>query len=189
MCYVDCRSVDASAPDVFARGLKQGALPVFLQSLPAQVIATIEEILRTSGVKDVAKALKSCTQKTQNGSAPSFARGALLDAMLATAPAIAAPIQRMCDTFDLIVSAWTTARIQGKLGPTEQQYPVLVIDEFNMLMLWSDSSPNELQNFLNYLVKVSKQDRTCHVVLATSDFGAMSWLNDRESPLLLFRLL
>ena len=52
-------------------------------------------------------------------------------------------------------------------------------DEANNLMDWKETDPlqPELKQFLNFLVSISKEDRYAHVVLATSDYFLVNWLN------------
>lgn len=53
---------------------------------------------------------------------------------------------------------------------------LIVIDEANKLMRWDEGNPEELRSLLDFFVKVSKQDATAHVVLATSDNFLPVWL-------------
>jgi hypothetical protein len=55
---------------------------------------------------------------------------------------------------------------------------VLIIDEANTLMPWSESSPLELSNLLRFFVKITKQEGLCHVLMTTSEFGYQAWLNN-----------
>lgn len=64
----------------------------------------------------------------------------------------------------------------GKTGAAA--YPVLVLDEANMLMTWSSEYPRELKQFLQFCIKVGKQNNTCHVLMATSEHGFLQWLED-----------
>jgi ATPase domain predominantly from Archaea len=174
ICCVDCRSFDASAPTTFARGLEQRALPLFLQTVPSQVVYTIEKLLETPLIKGGVSAVKSLTMNSEDSSVATFTPIKLLEALLARTPVTDSPMQRICDAFDVLVSTWTAARTAGTLGPDEPQYPVLIIDEVNIMMRWNETNHNDLQYFSNYVVRVGKQDNSCHVVLATSDYGATS---------------
>ena len=55
-------------------------------------------------------------------------------------------------------------------------WPVVVIDEANKLMKWTDKYPDELDSFLSNLVALSKQENRCHVLLATSEYAFQGWL-------------
>jgi hypothetical protein len=60
------------------------------------------------------------------------------------------------------------------------QWPVIIIDEANKLMNWTDRYPGQLDSFLSNLVALSKEGRRCHVILATSEYAFQAWLNDGE---------
>ena len=60
------------------------------------------------------------------------------------------------------------------------KWPVVVIDEANKLMKWTDRYPDELDSFLSNLVALSKQENRCHVILATSEYAFQAWLTEGE---------
>ena len=64
------------------------------------------------------------------------------------------------------------------------QWPVVVIDEANKLMKWTDKYPDELDSFLSNLVALSKQENRCHVILATSEYAFQAWLTEGGFPAL-----
>lgn len=59
-------------------------------------------------------------------------------------------------------------------------WPVVVIDEANMLTRWTDHYPDVLDSFLSNLVELSKQQNRCHVILTTSEYAFQAWLTDSE---------
>jgi hypothetical protein len=66
---------------------------------------------------------------------------------------------------------------ENKAADTRPSWPVLVIDEANLLMDWKRSHPGYVDSILGYLVAISKQDNACHVILATSQYYAFrAWL-------------
>ena len=78
-----------------------------------------------------------------------------------------------------LLDAWDQ-NIAGRSSDSgnSRDWPVLIIDEANALMQWSDISPLELSNLLSFFVKITKQDGRCHVLMATSDFGYQIWLDN-----------
>ena len=58
-------------------------------------------------------------------------------------------------------------------------WPVIVIDEANVLMGWN-KHPVELASLLRYFVLVTKQEKRCHVLMATSEYGFQELMNNGE---------
>jgi len=85
------------------------------------------------------------------------------------------PIPLCCHCRELF-----TGLEERKAAVAGSPWPVVVIDEANVLMDWKCSHPEELASFLGFLVKTSKQDNRCHVILATSEYAFQAWLTDGE---------
>ena len=62
---------------------------------------------------------------------------------------------------------------------------MLVIDEANKLMSWSDEHPQQLASLLSFFVRLTKEQSRCHVMLATSEYGFQAWLNNGQRGMLL----
>ena len=58
--------------------------------------------------------------------------------------------------------------------------PPIIIDEANKLTSWSTAHPEELDILLSFCVAVTKQENMTHVVLMTSDYAFISWLEKGE---------
>ena len=58
--------------------------------------------------------------------------------------------------------------------------PPIIIDEANKLTSWSTAHPEELDILLSFFVAVTKQENMTHVVLMTSDYAFISWLEQGE---------
>ena len=56
---------------------------------------------------------------------------------------------------------------------------MIVIDEANVLMGW-DKHPVELASMLRFFVQITKEDKRCHVLMATSEYGFLVWMNKGE---------
>ena len=73
----------------------------------------------------------------------------------------------------MLLGAWEKALANGE----RSKWPVIVIDEVNVLMGW-DKYSVERATLLRYFVQVTKQEKRCHVLMATSEYGFQAWLND-----------
>ena len=71
-----------------------------------------------------------------------------------------------------ILDAWSS----DSESETKCKWPVIVIDEANVLMGW-DNNPTELKALLSYFVQMTKQANRCHVLMATSEYGYQAWIN------------
>ena len=69
------------------------------------------------------------------------------------------------------------------------------VDEFNQLRLWesplAEAKDQEersrlLKQFLNYLKRISKELKNCHIILATSESSMLSWLGKGKAKLFFF---
>ncbi|KAL4539035.1 hypothetical protein Ndes2437A_g02014 [Nannochloris sp. 'desiccata'] len=60
--------------------------------------------------------------------------------------------------------------------PPGQTKPVIVIDEANGLQLWKSKDSVPLKQFLEFLKGSCKQYHSAHVILASSEFFMISWL-------------
>ena len=58
--------------------------------------------------------------------------------------------------------------------------PPIIIDEANALTSWSTAHPAELDILLNFFIAVTKEKNMTHVVLMTSDYAFISWLEKGE---------
>ena len=58
--------------------------------------------------------------------------------------------------------------------------PAIIIDEANRLMSWSTTHPKELRTLLSFFVAITKEQDATHVLLVTSDYAFVSWLEEGE---------
>ncbi len=61
----------------------------------------------------------------------------------------------------------------------------IIIDEANTLTSWSTAHPDELAVLLGYFVAITKQQSWTHVVLMTSDYAFIDWLEEGEHAVFL----
>jgi hypothetical protein len=85
------------------------------------------------------------------------------------------PLGMVTEAYVQLLYAWHQARAAGSLK--DDMFPVLVIDEADVLMRWKDESKAELQTLLSFFVSISKAQRQSHVILATSDHSFRDWLS------------
>ena len=82
-------------------------------------------------------------------------------------------LELIFEVFDNIVS---DAKISRKPG---EPWPLIIIDDANRLMKWTASESALLEQLLAFFVRLSKQEKLAHVVLATSDSFFLHWLTKR----------
>ncbi|KAK9820192.1 hypothetical protein WJX72_007329 [[Myrmecia] bisecta] len=70
-----------------------------------------------------------------------------------------------------ILTAFNKALAAKKPNP-----PAIIIDEANKFTSWSTDYPKELDSLLSFFVAVTKQENLTHVLLLTSDYGYVNWL-------------
>jgi hypothetical protein len=58
--------------------------------------------------------------------------------------------------------------------------PFYCTDEANALTLWKRKDAVALKQFLEFLKRSCKEEHTVHVVLATSEFFLVSWLESSK---------
>ena len=61
-------------------------------------------------------------------------------------------------------------------GISQDKYPIIIIDEVNKLRQWQKKYPDELTNFMDFLQRISKEEKKAHVILLTSESFMVSWL-------------
>jgi AAA+ ATPase superfamily predicted ATPase len=82
-------------------------------------------------------------------------------------------LELIFEVFDKVVSDAKMSRQPG------DPWPLIIIDDANRLMNWRTSESESLEQLLAYFVRLSKQEKLAHVVLATSDSSFLPWLTKR----------
>eukprot|EP00877_Chromochloris_zofingiensis_P005864 jgi/Chrzof1/1530/Cz10g11100.t1 len=186
LAYIDCRIIDASTPTGFARGVVKLALPAIVRNLPAKqkerALKRLGQALAgvAAAVKMTEEGVLAAVGLTQQEMSISLA-----DTVQLYAGAVGEEVITSTDMstvfalYSDLLDTWAEVRAAGALeGPA--QWPVLVVDEANVLMTWQDKHPTELQQLLRCFVAKCKQDHAAHVLLCTSEYGCMSWLAHGE---------
>jgi len=86
-------------------------------------------------------------------------------------------LREVLSAYIRVLQAWDEARSEGKLK--DGSMPVLVLDEASALMEWSPADSDELARLLRFFVTVTKEMKSCHVVLATADHTFSAWLREK----------
>jgi hypothetical protein len=84
-------------------------------------------------------------------------------------------LEMITEAYVQLLYAWHQARAAGSLK--DDMFPVLVIDEANVLMRWKDEYKAEMQALLSFFISISKAQRQSHVILASSDHSFLDWLS------------
>ena len=59
---------------------------------------------------------------------------------------------------------------------SKEKYPIIIIDEVNRLREWEEEYKTQLNDFMEFLQRISKQAREAHVVLLTTEYFMVPWL-------------
>ena len=158
--YVDCRLEAVSTPDSFATALlstTESAGKHF-----KEVVARTDGGILT-GLSDTLK-LDNQTGEVKMSSVMGLFGG--LEAMPSRIP--------IASVLHLFKEVLKQTFKEGRPGPP------IIIDEANVLTSWRTTHPDELATLLRFFVAVTKQESWTHVVLMTSDYAFVSWLEKRE---------
>ena len=61
-------------------------------------------------------------------------------------------------------------------GISQDKYPIIIFDEVNKLRQWQKKYPDELSGFVDFLQRISKEEKKAHVLFLTSESFMVSWL-------------
>jgi AAA+ ATPase superfamily predicted ATPase len=170
ICYIDCRGFRASNPTDFARALVTQGLPASITDLSES--SSFWQSVRTS--------LSGVELTVPNVGQLKFAES------VAAYRSEAQPvdINRAIDMYERLLSAWAKARVRD--GKRRLPRAVIVLDEANKLMNWSSEHKLDLDALLAYFTKITKQDKTAHVMLVTSEYAFQGWLTAGECDCVCF---
>ena len=152
--YIDCRSEAVSTPDSFASTLLSTTASAGEQ-FKSVVAGIAEPFFRAYSAE-----LQLDGETVDYGSASGLVGGIM-------ARSCSTPIAVV---LDILGRALRQTYEEGR--PT----PPIIIDEANKLIRWSTAHPVELDMLLSFFVAVSKQQDWAHVLLLTSDYAYVNWL-------------
>eukprot|EP00953_Heterococcus_sp_UTEX-ZZ885_P017989 10055-Heterococcus_DN1.PRE.1 len=84
-------------------------------------------------------------------------------------------LTKVIQAYESLLKGWEGARKEERC--TGFQWPVLIIDEANVLQEWSGTHERHLGTLLRFLVGNTKDMNRCHVLLVTSEYGFQYWLD------------
>eukprot|EP00898_Chlorokybus_atmophyticus_P005014 jgi/Chlat1/5513/Chrsp360S05324 len=167
--YIDCRETPMRTPEAMADALATLPLPAVFSRLPQKV--TVELAKRNIFPAKLLRQILEKVSVTSKLGWISLGTSTLVDRLVGQPPN---SLQSVLNAYDALLDAWETARKQGTL--TAMGYPVLVIDEANVIMDWSDKYSADLKTLVMFLIRNTKQERRAHVILATSDSAFLNWM-------------
>ena len=165
--YVDCRLEAVSTPDSFATALLYTTVSAG-EHFKQLVARTVGEKL--SGLSDTLRVkLDNQTVEVKLSSVMGLFGG---PEAMPSRTAIASVLQILKEPLKQTFK-------EGRPGPP------IIIDEANVLTSWSTAHPDELAVLLGYFVAITKQQSWTHVVLMTSDYAFIDWLEEGEHAVFL----
>lgn len=180
-CLADGRAGQLASPTALATELQRAALPKFVQQLFPP---------KTTILKTLQRAFDATQEKLKWGGSEitiSFkAFSAVLQAFQGGSNQAeqAMPLQDVIDVYMALINLWKQRQLDGSLEDTTP--PLLVLDEANKLMMWGDEHQKDRVELMDFFVKITKEKKLCHVVLATSEYAFQGWLSDGEVPAVRF---
>ena len=184
--YLDCREVDVTSPAAFAETLSVRAIPALLRRLPPRVwtqsvLTKLVETVRAPGGMPLLRMFKATLSLSGPTVEADFDKAEKLVNAKATAESTSqSPITTILAAYTELLDVWAQARAARLIQGVGLSYPVLIIDEANKLMGWSERHPAELDILLSFFVATTKQKHRGHVVLATSEYAFQTWLTESE---------
>eukprot|EP00953_Heterococcus_sp_UTEX-ZZ885_P003894 2611-Heterococcus_DN1.PRE.1 len=160
---------DVTTPDRFAEVLVQQGLPALLRNIPMDywelvkkpvlAVADLFSVKLPAGAgSEVTVTLADLFKQVALGEQPSKSG-----------------LTKVIQAYESLLNGWEAARKEERC--TGLQWPVLIIDEANVLQEWSDTHERDLGTLLRFFVGNTKHRKRCHVLLVTSEYGFQYWLD------------
>jgi hypothetical protein len=143
----------------------------------AQQVFPSEE-LKKKFVTALKEAVASVSDKLTWGGSELNIQGKIVSALLGVLEdnTKEQPLAAVIGAYTTLLKLW-----KERLGTLEdKRQPVLILDEVNVLMTWSDEYVKERQELLRFFIAISKQECSSHVILATSEYAVEDWLKRGE---------
>jgi len=174
ICFIDGRLESISSPSALAEVLQQSSLPTL-----AQQVFPSEE-LKKKFVTALKEAVASFSDKLTWGGSELNIQGKIVSALLGVLEdnTKEQPLAAVIGAYTTLLKVW-----KERLGTLEdKRQPVLILDEVNVLMTWSEEYVKERQELLRFFIAISKQECSSHVILATSEYAFEDWLKREIGP-------
>jgi Cdc6-like AAA superfamily ATPase len=171
ICYINCRRCAASTPDSFAELLAKEALPALIQNIGWKRWQQFKEpVLAAIGLFNV-------NLKLPDGFWTAKLNSLMQQIALRSQQSPKSCLDTALHAYGSLLQSWEAARKEH----SNLQLPVLIIDQAEVLQQeWSDIHENDLGVLLRFLVGHTLRLRRCHVVLVTSEYGFVNWLDKSE---------
>eukprot|EP00953_Heterococcus_sp_UTEX-ZZ885_P003312 2318-Heterococcus_DN1.PRE.1 len=98
-----------------------------------------------------------------------------LEQSMRTRQAPSSKLRVLLGAYGSLLQGWEVARKEDT--NFNMKWPVLIIDEANKLQQWSHMYERDLNTLLYFLVGQNKQLNWCHLLLVTSEYGILNWLD------------
>ena len=172
ICYIDCRMFDITTPDRFAEVLVQQGLPALIENIGWK---QWEEVKKP--VLAVAE-LFSFKLPGDSGSEVTVKLADLFKQIVLGKQTSKSDLQMVIQAYESLLKDWEEACNDGRCSGLK--WPVLIIDEANVLQAWSETHERDLGTLLRFFVGITKHRKRCHVLLVTSEYGFQYWLDSSK---------
>jgi KaiC/GvpD/RAD55 family RecA-like ATPase len=151
------------------------ALPVLVKKLPSDFMDMFKQ-----SATDAAVVLVNSIIAKASMNLPGFSQGSIevstgdptklleITELRNQSPESGSAMDVVLESLEKMLQLWEKA--------SPHQKPVLVFDEANKLTLWQDKYEDELDVLLSFFIKITKQQRRCHILLVTSEYRYQYWL-------------
>ena len=153
---INCRMVDVTTPDGFARAMLEDPDDSFLKSWSSSKVAT-DWIGMIAGAAGASKDLIGAPQAAAVGLA---AKSFLTLTSRVTDPSVP-PLAKILEAYNTVFERVAKTGLK----------PVLVVDEANRLARWRPDHSAALEQLFCFFIASTKEKGLSHVILATSDYG------------------
>ena len=169
ICYIDCRMFDITTPDGFAEVLVQQGLPALIRNIDWEHWEQVKKPVLA--VAD----MFSVKVPVGFGSEVTVKLADLFKQVVLGEQSSKSGLKKVIQAYESLLKGWEAARKEDRC--TGLQWPVLIIDEANVLQAWSDTHERDLGTLLRFFVGNTKDMKRCHVLLVTSEYGFQYWLD------------
>eukprot|EP00898_Chlorokybus_atmophyticus_P005016 jgi/Chlat1/5515/Chrsp360S05332 len=183
--YIDCRETLMSTPAEMADALLNLPLPALGLQLPKKALSLLAKLPNIPWVVRLLFLALAVTPTIEGftfaarsaGFVDTYDKVRRDEAEKVSAPQITrepASLKSVLAAYSALLDEWERARREGEIKA--KGYPLLVIDEANVIMDWSDDYLTDLKALVRFLIRNTKQEGRAHVILVTSDSAFISWL-------------
>ncbi|KAG5176874.1 hypothetical protein JKP88DRAFT_265307 [Tribonema minus] len=181
MCYINCRDLAATSPEVLAAHVATLGLPSFTIGDP-RFTTSLPKTL-TKPLLRFATSFKGSVPLPGDATNEATAKAALKileDRAAAPKADVPLDLSTVLKVYGEMTAAWERRRKRGGLRVAKKlPWPVLVIDEANKLEKWGEKHQEALDALISFFIMITKEVHRCHVFLVTSECGFEAWLQQQ----------